>query len=156
MSAEAVALALAGGAVAWDGTDLGLLPRLPAEEEGLAVDLDEGDVPVLIDALDSAETFVTAHVLLTRLAGGPSETFPTWRTGWPSRSRPTVPPTSTPPNAPPSPSGGAGGVPTRSSARAGLSAGLSKRRDRRLRCQVLERETGTEEPANGHRAVWRH
>lgn len=78
MSAEVVALALAGGAVAWDGTDLGLVPRLPAEEEGLAVDLDEGDVPVLVDALDSAETFVTAHVLLTRLAGGPSETFPTW------------------------------------------------------------------------------
>ncbi|GEL98045.1 hypothetical protein [Cellulomonas terrae] len=78
MSAEAVALALAGGAVDWDGTDLGLLPRLPAEEEGRAVDVDQGDVPALLDALDSTETFVTAHVLLTRLAGGPNETFPTW------------------------------------------------------------------------------
>lgn len=78
MSAEAVARALAGGAVAWEGTDLGLLPRLPAEEEGLAVDVDQGDVPALVDALDSTETFVTAHVLLTRLTGAQGETFPTW------------------------------------------------------------------------------
>ncbi|KQR12285.1 hypothetical protein ASF78_14185 [Cellulomonas sp. Leaf334] len=73
-----MALALAGGPVAWEGTDLGLFPRLPAEEEGLAVELSEDDIPVLVDALDSAETFVTAHVLLTRLAGGPGETFPDW------------------------------------------------------------------------------
>lgn len=78
MSARAVTRLLAGGAVAWEGTDLGLLPVLPTEEEALAGALDEGDVPALLEALDSVETFVKAHVLLTRISGALSETSPTW------------------------------------------------------------------------------
>lgn len=78
MSAQAVARVLAGGAVVWEGTDLGLLPVLTAEDEAAAAELDDGDVPALLHALDDADTFVKAHVLLTRVTGVLSETSPTW------------------------------------------------------------------------------
>jgi len=78
MSAATVARLLATGDVSWDGTDLGLLPQMSAEDERLVHELDEGDIPALVDALNRPQTFVKAHVLLTRLTGVERETFPTW------------------------------------------------------------------------------
>jgi hypothetical protein len=78
VSAVAVGRLLAAGDVGWDGTDLGLMPRLSDDDERLARQLDKGDIPALLDALDRQETFVKAHVLLTRLTGVEHETFPTW------------------------------------------------------------------------------
>ncbi|MGV8966276.1 MAG: hypothetical protein ACOH2F_08350 [Cellulomonas sp.] len=78
MSAATVARLLATGDVRWDGSDLGLLPHLPAEDERLVLTLDEDDIPALVDALDRPQTFVKAHVLLTRLTEVERETFPTW------------------------------------------------------------------------------
>lgn len=78
MSALEVRRLLAGGDVNWDGTDLGLTPRLSDDDERLARQLDTEDIPAVLDALDRDETFVKAHVLLTRLSGVEHETFPTW------------------------------------------------------------------------------
>jgi hypothetical protein len=78
MSAAAVGRLLAAGDIGWDGTDLGLMPRLSDEDERLAQQLDQDDIPALLDALDRQQTFVKAHVLLTRLTDAEHETFPTW------------------------------------------------------------------------------
>ena len=78
MSRAAVARLLTDGKVGWHGTDLGLAPQLSDSDERLVKALDEEDIPVLLDALDSEATFVTAHVLLTRLTGVPHETAPSW------------------------------------------------------------------------------
>jgi hypothetical protein len=78
VSADAAGRLLSGGDVSWHGTDLGLMPQMSEADERLAHELDEGDIPVLLDALDRDETFVKAHVLMTRLTGVEHETFPTW------------------------------------------------------------------------------
>ena len=78
MSAAAVGRLLAAGDVGWSGTDLGLMPQLSDDDERLVQELDEGDIPALLDALDREETFVKAHVLMTRLTGVEHETAPTW------------------------------------------------------------------------------
>jgi hypothetical protein len=78
VSAAAAARLLAAGDVGWGGTDLGLLPQLSDEDEHLARELEETDIPALLGALERQETFVKAHVLMTRLTGVEHETFPTW------------------------------------------------------------------------------
>lgn len=78
MSDAAVRRLLASGEVGWHGTDLGLMPRLSADDERVAQELDQGDIPALLEALERQETFVLAHVLLTRLTHAEHETFPTW------------------------------------------------------------------------------
>lgn len=78
MSRAAVARLLAGGRVSWHGTDLGLVPQLPDGDERLVDELGEGDTDALLNALDSDETFVIAHVLMTRLTGVTHETAPSW------------------------------------------------------------------------------
>jgi hypothetical protein len=64
-------------AVEWHGTRYGLHPALSDEAEAVRM---QGDaiIPALIGALDDPDRFVTAHVLLTRLAGVQYDTFPDW------------------------------------------------------------------------------
>jgi hypothetical protein len=78
VNATAVRRLLAAGDVGWAGTDLGLIPQMSDDDERLASELDDSDIPALLDALDRQETFVKAHVLMTRLTGVEHETFPTW------------------------------------------------------------------------------
>ena len=55
-------------AVQWHGTRYGLHPALSDEAEAVRM---QGDaiIPALIVALGDPDRYVTAHVLLTRLAG---------------------------------------------------------------------------------------
>jgi hypothetical protein len=64
-------------AVRWDGTRFGLLPTLLEKTESI---IKEGQtvVPTLLDAIADPHRFVTAHVLLTKIAGVQYETFPSW------------------------------------------------------------------------------
>jgi len=64
-------------AVRWDGTRFGLVPTLSTEAETI-VAAGQSAVPALLDALADPNTFVTAHVLLTRVTGVRYETFPRW------------------------------------------------------------------------------
>ena len=64
-------------AVQWHGTRYGLHPALSDEAEAVRM---QGDaiIPALIVALGDPDRYVTAHVLLTRLAGVQYDTFPAW------------------------------------------------------------------------------
>ena len=64
-------------AVHWYGTRYGLHPALSDEAEAVRMQ-GEAIIPALIGALDDPDRFVTAHVLLTRLAGVQYDTFPAW------------------------------------------------------------------------------
>jgi hypothetical protein len=64
-------------AVHWDGTRFGLVPTLSTEAETI-VAAGQSAVPALLDALTDPNSFVTAHVLLTRITRVQHETFPSW------------------------------------------------------------------------------
>lgn len=64
-------------ALQWSGTRYGLFPTFPEEVEKI-INEGESAVPVLLDALNSPQLFVTAHVILTRITGVRHETFPSW------------------------------------------------------------------------------
>jgi hypothetical protein len=62
--------------VRWTGTYVGLEPTTTGADEVAARGADA--VPDLLAALDDPETFVAAHVLLTRASGVRYESLPTW------------------------------------------------------------------------------
>lgn len=64
-------------AVRWNGTRYGLTPTLSDHAEQL-VKGGEISTPQLMDALADPSRFVTAHVILTRIAGAPYDAFPAW------------------------------------------------------------------------------
>lgn len=55
--------------IQWDGTYVGLMPRLATERANRLLTLGEAAIPSLLAALDDAERFAAAHVLLTRISG---------------------------------------------------------------------------------------
>lgn len=63
-------------AVRWQGIRFGLFPALADVDD--IMKQGQQAVPSLLDALEDADRFVTAHVLLTRIAGVQHETFPEW------------------------------------------------------------------------------
>ena len=70
---------LSAGQVEWEANEEGYMPYLPSEDdEQAAARLGLDDVPELIDALGETESFVKAHVALTRVTGVEYESFPTW------------------------------------------------------------------------------
>jgi hypothetical protein len=76
---DGVARFLSAGHVAWEANEEGYMPYLPSEDdEQEAARFGLDDVPELIDALDETDSFVKAHVALTRVTGVEYESFPTW------------------------------------------------------------------------------
>lgn len=63
-------------AVRWNGTRFGLLPALEKVDDIIRQGQDS--VPRLLDAMQEADRFVSAHVLLTRITGVEHDTFPLW------------------------------------------------------------------------------
>jgi hypothetical protein len=63
--------------VRWAGTLFGLSPRLTGEAAAL-LEMGEGALPALIEALSDPRRYVGAHVALTGLSGVEHESFPTW------------------------------------------------------------------------------
>ena len=75
-SAQALVDRLKNSDIRWDGTLIGLFPRITGEEAHELLALGEEAVPPLIDALDDESKFVAAHVLLTLLSDDEYETSP--------------------------------------------------------------------------------
>lgn len=64
--------------VRWEGTYTGLTPVLVGETVEPPYERREQIMQDLISALSDEDSFVAAHVLLTRLSGVGYEAFPTW------------------------------------------------------------------------------
>jgi hypothetical protein len=54
--------------ITWDGTFVGLVPRVTGSNSVAVLKLEDAAVPELLRALDSPDQFAAAHVLLTQIA----------------------------------------------------------------------------------------
>lgn len=69
---------LSGTEVHWEGTDTGFVPHVVGYDFASAAEFGSRAIIELLEALLDRDTFVLAHVVLTKLTGIEYQTFPEW------------------------------------------------------------------------------